>query len=101
MLIPSVLRIPWSDSENSISLNFYFLKLIPIPGDRSYQNFGLFLKSSLPEEAERMLVNLYLHQNRMVKVELVPSGIVVFDRDEVRWLKLLKCYLSWLLFFLL
>ncbi|XP_059637819.1 dicer-like protein 4 isoform X5 [Cornus florida] len=86
MIVPSALRESWIDSERPVCLNFYFVKFIPRPEDRLYKEFGIFLKASLPREAEGLKVLLQLHGGggRTVEAELVPSGVVNFDEDEIQ-----------------
>ncbi|XP_047327310.1 dicer-like protein 4 isoform X2 [Impatiens glandulifera] len=83
MLVPAILKEPWDFSENSISLNSYYMKLSPTPPDRVYRNFGLFLKAPLPEEAEKMKLDLCLSHGRTVTSELLPFGLTKFDQDEM------------------
>ncbi|KAK6942250.1 hypothetical protein RJ641_027627 [Dillenia turbinata] len=89
MLVPAVLKKPWTTSEHLITseplicLNAYYIKFAPIPEDRGYREFGLFLKAPLPCEAERMKVDLHLAQGRSVEINLVPSGVSEFDRNEI------------------
>lgn len=83
MLVPAALKEPWADGENPVYLSCYYIKFIPIPEDRSYKEFGLFVKAPLPTEAAEMKVNLHLARRRSVKVELVPSGVSKFDKDEI------------------
>ncbi|KAJ4951048.1 hypothetical protein NE237_027880 [Protea cynaroides] len=83
MLIPASLKVPWNKSEKIIVLNFYFIKFAPIPEDRLYQKFGLFVKAPLPREAERMELDLHLDHGRSVRTEFVPSGMIEFDEDEI------------------
>lgn len=52
--------------------------------DRSiYREFGLFVKSLLPGEAEHLKVDLHLARGRSVMTKLVPSGVAEFTKDEV------------------
>lgn len=83
MLVPAALRVPWSDTEIPVQLNFYFVKFIPEPDDRIYRPFGLFVQVPLPKEAETMNVDLHLAHGRIVMARLVPSGTIKFDKDEV------------------
>ncbi|XXG64625.1 hypothetical protein AAC387_Pa05g2523 [Persea americana] len=83
MLVPAALRVPWSDAEIPVQLNFYFIEFIPIPDDRIYCPFGLFVKSPLPREAETMNVDLHLAHGRIVKAKLIPSGTIEFDINEI------------------
>ncbi|KAK1378826.1 Dicer-like protein 4 [Heracleum sosnowskyi] len=83
MLVPAVLREPWSKAENHIHLISYFVKFRPHPADRDYKHFGLFVKVSLPGEAERMKLDLHLARGRSVVTELVPSSTMLFTRDEI------------------
>ncbi|XP_043720331.1 endoribonuclease Dicer homolog 4-like isoform X1 [Telopea speciosissima] len=83
MLIPAALKVPWNNTENITMLNFYFISFAPIPEDRLYQKFGLFVKEPLPKEAERMELDLHLDHGRIVRTELVPLGRIQFDKDEI------------------
>ncbi|KAL8145327.1 dicer-like protein 4 isoform X2 [Apium graveolens] len=83
MLVPAVLREPWSKAENHVHLSSYFVKFRPHPLDRDYKQFGLFLKVALPGEAERMKLDLHLARGRSVVTELVPSSTMLFTRDEI------------------
>lgn len=91
MLVPAALKEPWTDLENPVGLNSYYIKLSPDPKDRIYKNFGLFVKAPLPLEAERMELDLHLARGRSVMTKLVPSGVAEFDKTEVDsifWTKL-------------
>lgn len=83
MLVPAALKEPWINLENHVLLSSYYIKFIPDPKDRSYKEFGLFVKSPLPKEAERMELDLHLARRRSVITKLVPSGVVEFKREEV------------------
>ncbi|ONK59574.1 uncharacterized protein A4U43_C08F7860 [Asparagus officinalis] len=82
-LVPSALRVPWADSEFPIHLHFYYIRFVPVPADRKYRMFGLFLKNRLPREAETLEIDLHLHHSRIVKTALVPSGVIKFDKDQI------------------
>ncbi|KAJ6837174.1 endoribonuclease Dicer-like protein 4-like isoform X1 [Iris pallida] len=83
MLVPSVLREPWTIVDGSIDVYFYHVSFVPIPEDRHYRDFGLFLKSPLPKEAETMQVDLHLARGRIVKTGFVPFGMIKFHREEI------------------
>ncbi|XVF48473.1 hypothetical protein PTKIN_Ptkin03bG0193100 [Pterospermum kingtungense] len=83
MLVPAALKKPWTNLENHVLLNSYYIKFIPDPEDRSYKEFGLFVKSPLPKEAERMELDLHLARSRSVMTKLVPSGVAEFNREEI------------------
>lgn len=83
MLVPAVLRQSWTKSQYPVRLNFYFMQFIPDPADRIYREFGLFVKSPLPGEAEHLKVDLHLARGRSVMTKLVPSGVAEFTKDEV------------------
>ncbi|WJZ98263.1 hypothetical protein VitviT2T_016802 [Vitis vinifera] len=82
MLVPAALKDSWSNLEH-ICLNSYYIKFTPIPEDRIYRKFGLFVKAPLPAEAERMVLDLHLSHGRSVMTELVPSGVTEFDENEI------------------
>lgn len=83
MLIPAALRQPWTNLENSVYLNSYFIRTIPCPEDRVYKKFGFLVKAPLPKEAERMKLDLQLAHQRSVSIELIPSGLVEFNKNEI------------------
>ncbi|KAH9654546.1 Dicer-like protein 4 [Citrus sinensis] len=83
MLVPAVLRQSWTKSQYPVRLNFYFMQFIPDPADRIYREFGLFVKSLLPGEAEHLKVDLHLARGRSVMTKLVPSGVAEFTKDEI------------------
>ncbi|KAI8023022.1 Dicer-like protein 4 [Camellia lanceoleosa] len=83
MLVPAALKEPWTDLENPVCLNSYFIKFSPQPADRSYKNFGIFVKTTLPGEADRMKLDLCLARGRSVMTEIIPSGVSKFDKDEI------------------
>lgn len=74
MLVPAALRVPWREVDNFCTFSCYHVKFNPIPEDRTYRKFGLFVKESLPEEAGNLSFDLYLDKGRMVKTQLIPSG---------------------------
>lgn len=82
MLVPAALKDSWTGSGYFI-LNCYQIKFSPHPRDRIYKEFGLFVKAPLPQEAERMDIELHLARGRSVMVNLVPSGVVELLEDEV------------------
>lgn len=83
MLVPAALKEPWSNLEDIVSLSSYYVNLNPVPMDRIYRSFGLFVKAPLPVEAETMELDLHLAHSRSVMTKLVPSGFVEFGKDEV------------------
>ncbi|KAJ0089697.1 hypothetical protein Patl1_14811 [Pistacia atlantica] len=83
MLVPAILKESWAKSENPVYLNSYYFQFIPDPKDRIYKDFGLFVKSPLPQEAEKMELDLHLARGRTVKTEFVPSGVAEFTKDEI------------------
>ncbi|KAH0970234.1 hypothetical protein GBA52_022390 [Prunus armeniaca] len=83
MLVPAALKEPWSNLEDHVSLSSYYLKFNPVPEDRIYKSFGLFVKAPLPVEAESMELDLHLAHGRSVMTELVPSGFAEFGKDEI------------------
>ncbi|KAK3005994.1 hypothetical protein RJ639_017631, partial [Escallonia herrerae] len=84
MLVPAILKGPWEKQEDTVCLCSYFAKFSPHPVvDRSYKEFGIFLKRPLPGEAERMKLDLRLACGRSVMTELVPYGFAKFDEEEI------------------
>ncbi|KAI3891640.1 hypothetical protein MKW92_042971 [Papaver armeniacum] len=83
MLSPAALKVPWTNSGNPILLNFYSIRFVPVPEDRVYQQFGLFVKTPLPVEAASMELDLHLARGRIVQTSLVSSGVIEFDEEEI------------------
>ncbi|KNA22477.1 hypothetical protein SOVF_033880 isoform A [Spinacia oleracea] len=83
MVVPAALKEPWSDVDNLVCLNSYFIRFKPKPCDRQYKDFGLFVKSPLPCEAEGMKIDLHLAHGRSVLTGLVPSGVAEFSNEEM------------------
>ena len=98
MLVPAVLKEPWTDMENPVHFYSYYIEFIPHPEDRDYKNFGLFVKAALPEEAERMELVLHLARGRSVMTKFMPSGVAEFDKDEVDGICWTKVYDGKLIF---
>ena len=78
-----MLKGPWTGSENHINLHSYYIEFFPVPEDRIYKKFGLFVKAPLPLEAEEMELNLHLARGRYVITKFVLSGLLAFNTDEV------------------
>lgn len=83
MLFPTALSESWSYSQDAVVLYSYYIDFRPNPADRTYKTFGLFIKSSLPLEAEKLELDLHLAHGRSVITRLVPTGLVTFGKDEV------------------
>lgn len=83
MLVPALLKESWTTSENWIDLHSYYLEFCPVPRDRTYKKFGLFVKAPLPQEAEQLQLDLHLARGRYVTTKLVPLGLVKFNTDEI------------------
>lgn len=83
MAVPAALKEPWNRSENPVQLSSYYIQFIPNPRDRVYKEFGLFVKSPLPEEAEKLELELHLARGRSVMTKLVPAGATTFTYNEV------------------
>nr|AIE15767.1 Dicer-like protein 4b [Salvia miltiorrhiza] len=83
MLVPAALRVPWTEVDDFCTFSCYYMKFNPIPADRTYRKFGLFVKESLPEEAGNLSLDLCLANGRMVKTQLIPSGASTFDKAEI------------------
>lgn len=82
MILPAALKVSWTGSGHDV-LYCYHIKFTPHPRDRIYKEFGLFLKAPLPQEAERMDLELHLARGRSVMVNLMPSGVVELLEDEI------------------
>lgn len=85
MLVPAVLKESWTELEKPIHLNSYYIEFCPVPEDRIYKQFGLFLKAPLPLEADKMSLELHLARGRSVMTKLVPSGLSKFSTDEITY----------------
>ncbi|XP_074579672.1 endoribonuclease Dicer homolog 4 isoform X2 [Curcuma longa] len=83
MLLPAVLRRSWKSNDTKIDMYFYYIQLVPKPNDRDYRMFGLFISNPLPEEAERLEVDLHLNHGRIVNTKFLSQGIVTFDKEEI------------------
>lgn len=83
MLVPTLLKEAWSYLDDVVHLNYYFVSFRPEPLDRTYKEFGLFVKMPLPAEAEALELELHLARGRTVTTKLIHLGIVAFDRNEV------------------
>lgn len=84
MRVPVALQGGWNKCTKSVYLHAYIVDFNPVPPDREYTQFALFLESSLPNEAERMNVELHLAHGRIVKTELLPSRSLEFDPSQLR-----------------
>nr|CAD1831898.1 unnamed protein product [Ananas comosus var. bracteatus] len=83
MLVPSVLKASWSNFDSQINMYFYYIRLVPIPEDRQYRMFGLFVMSPLPKEAEKLEVDLHLAHGRIVEAGIEPKGMLTFCKEEI------------------
>jgi len=84
MLVPAALKVPWSLTADTVDMHSYYIKLVPIPEDRNYREFGLFVKAPIPNEAVTMKVDLHLSRGRIVKTGFVPFGKITLHREEVK-----------------
>ncbi|OQU81937.1 hypothetical protein SORBI_3006G142775 [Sorghum bicolor] len=83
MLIPAVLRPSGCKLDCSLKLHFYYIEFIPKPADRRYQMFGLFVINRLPEESEKLDVELHLAHARIVKAGIKYLGKIEFNKEEM------------------
>jgi len=83
MRVPSVFGQSWKHEEKTVRLNSYYIKFSPTPEDRVYKNFGLFIMTRLPMEAEELKLDLHLAHGRSVMTKFIPFGVVEFNKDEV------------------
>ncbi|XP_019057832.1 PREDICTED: dicer-like protein 4 [Tarenaya hassleriana] len=90
MLVPSLFKQKWDNSMDCVGLHSYYIKFVPVPEDRAYRNFGLFIKSPLPLEGEGMELDLHLAHHRSVYVNLLARGITEFNSDEIRLAELFQ-----------
>ncbi|KAH9296951.1 hypothetical protein KI387_028633, partial [Taxus chinensis] len=84
MFVPFALKGGWNGHTKPVTLSAYLLKFNPIPPDREYTQFALFLESSLPREAATMKIELHLARGRIVNTELIPSSSLEFDPIQLR-----------------
>ncbi|KAM7263172.1 hypothetical protein ACFE04_000855 [Oxalis oulophora] len=82
-LVPATLKEPWNNMGDSIHLSSYFIEFLPVPEDRVYKRFGLFIKAPLPQESEGMELDLHLAHGRYVTSKLIPAGVKIFDNEEM------------------
>lgn len=83
MRVPSVFGQSWKN-EKTVRLNSYYIKFSPTPEDRVYKNFGLFIMTRLPMEAEKLELDLHLAHGRSVMTKFIPFGVVEFNKDEIK-----------------
>ncbi|KAF2934887.1 hypothetical protein DAI22_04g193100 [Oryza sativa Japonica Group] len=83
MLIPAVLKPSGLKLDSLSNLHFYYVKFIPIPEDRRYQMFGLFVINPLPVEAETLQVDLHLARGRIVKAGIKHLGKIAFEKEKM------------------
>ncbi|MED6180828.1 endoribonuclease Dicer [Stylosanthes scabra] len=84
MLVPSTFRKSWINEEENVHLNSYYIKFCPLPEDRVYKKFGLFIMTRLPAEAEKLELDLHLAHGRSVMTTFVPFGVIEFDKHEIK-----------------
>lgn len=96
MLVPSVLKASWSNFDSQINMYFYYIRLVPIPEDRQYRMFGLFVMSPLPKEAEKLEVDLHLAHGRIVEAGIEPKGMLTFCKEEVKKKSLLLYFIFYM-----
>ncbi|KAL6652413.1 hypothetical protein ACP70R_011338 [Stipagrostis hirtigluma subsp. patula] len=83
MLIPAVLKPSRCNLDCLLNLHFYYIEFIPLPADRRYQMFGLFVINPLPKESEKLDVELHLARARIVKAGIKYLGMISFDKEEM------------------
>ncbi|XP_073000978.1 endoribonuclease Dicer homolog 4-like isoform X2 [Typha latifolia] len=83
MLVPAVLKESWSNLNSQINMYSYYIRFVPVPLDRDYRMFGLFVMTPLPEEAENLEVDLHLAHGRIVKAGIEALGMSTFDKEEM------------------
>ncbi|KOM32927.1 hypothetical protein LR48_Vigan01g248300 [Vigna angularis] len=84
MLVPSAFGQSWTNKDEIVHLNSYYIKFCPCPVDRVYKEFGLFIMARLPMEAEKLELDLHLAHGRSVMTKFLPFGVVEFDKDEIK-----------------
>lgn len=83
MRVPSALAGPWDNLSGPVYLSSYFLNFIPVPNDRMYKSFGLFIKKALPVDVHSLEIDLHLSHGRSVITKFIPSGVTYFDEEQV------------------
>ncbi|XBJ03091.1 hypothetical protein VPH35_022331 [Triticum aestivum] len=83
MLIPTILKPSTCKLDCPLNLHFYYIQFFPIPADRHYRIFGLFVINSLPMEAEKLEVDLHLARGRIVKAGMKHLGTISFDEEQM------------------
>jgi endoribonuclease Dicer len=82
MLIPTILKPSTCKLDCPLNLHFYYVQFFPIPADRHYRIFGLFVINPLPMEAEKLEVDLHLARGRIVKAGMKHLGTISFDEEQ-------------------
>jgi endoribonuclease Dicer len=82
MLTPTVLKPSKCKLDCLLNLHFYYVQFIPIPADRNYRIFGLFVINPLPTEAEKLEVDLHLARGRIVKAGMRHLGTISFNEEQ-------------------
>ncbi|KAM0886804.1 hypothetical protein ACQ4PT_029462 [Festuca glaucescens] len=83
MLTPTVLKPSKCKLDCLLNLHFYYVQFIPIPADRHYRIFGLFVINPLPTEAEKLEVDLHLARGRIVKAGMRYLGTISFNEEQM------------------
>uniref|UniRef100_A0A453CF00 Dicer dsRNA-binding fold domain-containing protein n=1 Tax=Aegilops tauschii subsp. strangulata TaxID=200361 RepID=A0A453CF00_AEGTS len=83
MLIPTILKPSTCKLDCPLNLHFYYIQFFPIPADRHYRIFGLFVINPLPMEAEKLEVDLHLARGRIVKAGMKHLGTISFDEEQM------------------
>lgn len=73
----------WARGLDTVELHAYSVSFEPIPKDRDYVNFGLFLEADLGPEAGSLEVKLQLKSRRFVIAKCTPCGTMEFDPNQV------------------
>ncbi|KAJ3679169.1 hypothetical protein LUZ60_017180 [Juncus effusus] len=87
MRVPEILKQSWPsdiNNNNKVTMHFYYIEFMPVPNDRDYRMFGLFLTSKLPDEAEELKVDLHLYHGRIVRTGLRHLGLMSFNPDQMK-----------------
>ncbi|KAG6546729.1 hypothetical protein Mapa_011918 [Marchantia paleacea] len=83
-LIPKALRGQWGDLSSKVRLFAYDFHILAEPQDREYADYALFLEVDLDEDTKATITELHLTKGRVAKVQLVPSGQVEFDVEQLK-----------------
>ncbi|KAL3680222.1 hypothetical protein R1sor_023178 [Riccia sorocarpa] len=83
-LIPKALGGNWAAASSEVPLRAYSFHITAEPRDREYAHYALFLEEVLADCVTSLATELYLKKGRLAKVQLVPSGHVIFSGNQLK-----------------